>query len=150
MDKKIIGLDIDQNSEKSFNFFSTIQDLLNVEVLKIDRDIIMLSNNIDYTFGKFTRASFDLELFLLSDEKYWTNNKEYTSVILGWGDYSTEKIVEVKPFLEIYNKNLIVFSNLNREYKPEWIFGNAIAITKWASSLFKIDFCSLSQRDLDF
>lgn len=146
---KLIGIDLDLNTRKSDLFFNNVKTILDVDIIQIPRNKIMLANH-QYEYAKFTRAAFDLEDFLFSNKQYWSINKPFINVILCWDNYLVDKIEYLTPYLQIYNTNLIIFSNLDDKYSPPWIFGNAIAIVKWASLLFKLDKNPPTKADMHF
>lgn len=141
---KLITIDIDNNPSKSENFFNTAQQILDTELLKL------LPASIDgprYKYGSFTKAAFALEELLLSTPSYWSKDKPFINVLLTWGDYSTEGLEHLTQYQNVFDKDLIVFSTTNENYSPNWVFGNIVAITKWAGSLFKVEDSMPSKRD---
>jgi hypothetical protein len=141
---KLVAIDID-NTSKSDNFFTTAQGLFGIELLKLQTSNI---SGPEYPYGKFTKAAFALEDLVLSTPEYWGKNKPFINVLLTWGDYSTASLANLKPYLDIYNKDLIVFSTVSNQYSPTWVFGNIVAVTKWAGSLFKVEDSMPTARDL--
>ena len=140
---KLITIDLDNNN--SDQFLTIAQELLDIELLKLH------SSNISgpqYKYGKFSKAAFALEELLLSTPSYWSKNKPFINVLLTWGDYSVTGLEYLKPYQDVYNKDLIVFSTTNEHYAPNWVFGNIVAVTKWAGSLFKVEDTMPSARDL--
>ena len=59
---KLIAIDID-NTSNSDKFFTTAQELLDIELLKLQTSNI---SGPQYKYGNFSKASFSLEDLLLS------------------------------------------------------------------------------------
>jgi hypothetical protein len=141
---KLIVIDIG-NKVESNKFLDATQEILNIDLLKLDTANISGPN---YKYGSFSKAAFALEDLVLSTPEYWGKNKPFINVLLTWGDYSTAGLENLKPYLNIYNKDLIVFSTVSNQYSPTWVFGNIVAVTKWAGSLFKVEDSMPTSRDL--
>ena len=141
---KLIAIDID-NTSNSDNFFTTAQELLGIELLKLQTFDI---TGPRYKYGNFSKASFALEDLLLSTPEYWSKDKPFINVLLTWGDYRTTGLEHLKNYQNIFDKDLIVFSTKNQTYSPNWVFGNIVAITKWAGSLFKVEDNMPTTRDI--
>jgi hypothetical protein len=142
---KLIVIDID-NKVESNKFLDATQEILNIDLLKLDTANISGPN---YKYGSFSKAAFALEDLLLSTPDYWSKNKPFINVLITWGDYNATGLENLKPYQNVYNKDLIVFSTTNENYTPNWIFGNIVAITKWAGSLFKVEDTMPSKRDIE-
>lgn len=141
---KLITIDMDNNPSKSADFFNVAQQILNIELLKLSSAPI---EGPRYKYGNFTKAAFALEELLLSTPSYWSKDKPFINVLLTWGDYNTEGLDHLVQYQNIYDKDLIIFSTTNENYSPNWVFGNIVAVTKWAGSLFKVEDSMPSKRD---
>jgi hypothetical protein len=141
---KLLAIDIDNNTESS-KFFNTAQNILNIELLKLPPSNI--EGNL-YKYGSFSKAAFALEDLVLATPEYWSKNKPFINVLITWGDYNTSGLENLKSYQSVYNKDLIVFSTTAERYEPNWVFGNIVAVTKWAGSLFKVTDDMPSKRDI--
>lgn len=142
---KLIVIDIDNKAESN-KFFEEAREILSIDLLKLAPYVLAKQS---YKYGNFTKAAFALEDLILSTPEYWSKNKPFINVLLTWGDYSTVGLENLKSYQNVYNKNLIVFSTTGERYKPNWVFGNIVAVTKWAGSLFKVTDDMPSKRDID-
>lgn len=142
---KLITIDIDNSPIKSNNFFSDARHILDIELLKLTPVTIDAPT---YKYGNFSKAAFTLEELLLSTPEYWGKNKPFINALLTWGDYRTDGLEHLKQYQDVFDKDLIVFSTTNETYSPNWVFGNIVAITKWAGSLFKVEDNMPTTRDI--
>jgi len=139
---KLIVIDI-ENKVIPKQTIDYISQTLDVETLILPP---LTLDGPDYRYGNFTKAAFALEELLLSTPEYWSKNKPFINVLLVWGNQHPVGIEHLKHYQQNYNKDLIVFSTNCEKYVP-WVFGNIVAVTKWAGSLFKIYSGMASQRD---
>jgi hypothetical protein len=139
---KLIVIDIENKviSKKTINYIS---QTLDIETLVLPPSTI---DGPDYRYGNFTKAAFALEELLLATPEYWSKDKPFINVLLVWGGQHPIGIEHLKNYQQIYNKDLIVFSTNSQRYVP-WVFGNIVAVTKWAGSMFKVYPAMSSQRD---
>jgi len=151
---KLIGIDLDNSKDKSTYFFSQVEKILDTEIIVLQPYDIESKN--PYSYSKFTKAGFSLEEFVFDEKNidYWTQTKPFINCIYVWGDYNITDVHHLKQFNDIYLKDLIVFSTTEKEYTPQWVFGNIVAMIKWSTSLFRIDDELLKlfdkDRDLDW
>lgn len=140
MTSKFLLIDFDQNQERIEDFSLSINKLFDKEVVSIPLLDIKKDNEIKYFSENFSLAAFSLENFTFNDPSYWSFKKYYTSVFYLFGNYSESCLIKLKMFKDYSPKNLILFPSISdKDTSEEWVFGNVIGMTKWSSSLFKID-----------
>lgn len=142
---KLLIIDLDGNKNKSLEFSSAISKFLDVEPEFLT--ISKIKNTTKYSYEKFVRAGFSLEEKLLNDYKN-INSICYCNVIYVWGNYSIDNIELLKPYQNIFLKDLIVFPTTRYDKNFDWVFGNVIAMTKFSTSLHKMNI-NLLQNNYD-
>jgi hypothetical protein len=140
---KLIVIDI-ENKAIPTTVVRHIKDTLDIETLVVPSATLEGPN---YKYGNFSKAAFALEELLLATPDYWSKDKPFINVLLVWGNqHDLRGIEHLKSYQHTYNKDLIVFSTNNVKHLP-WVFGNIVAVTKWAGSLFKVHPTMPTQRD---
>lgn len=142
---KLLVIDLDQNTKKLETFVNEVSSILAVEVEVIP--LIEINNSKKYFFEKIVKGGFTLEEKLLNDFRDYFFKKEYCNVIFVWGDYSTEKILFLKKYVNVFIEDLLIFPKDNLEKDVNWLFGNVIAMTKLTTSLYKIDLSLIHSTD---
>lgn len=135
---KLIGIDVD-NNPKSIDFFTQAEKILGLEIQRLNVTSIQKNVNISYNYENFSLAGFELESLLMKNPEYFSNeNKPAINAIMAFNNYSVNKLELVKPYCDVFIKDLMIFQNIEYSLEPDWVFGNIIALTKWSSSLFKL------------
>lgn len=152
---KLIIIDLEGPNLKGIEFANSISSLLGMEIILLYPYEIECKH--PYEFGKFSKAAFSLEKFILDTPEYWQSKKPFINAMYIWGEYCIDDIHHLKDFDKVYIQDLIVFPTYYKKeepiWKPSWVFGNIIAMLKWSTSLFKIDksvYDTLDLRDLPY
>lgn len=135
---KLIGIDIDNNL-KSIDFFNQAEKILDVEILRLPIEKIQKNVDVTYMYENFSMAGFALESLLMNNNEYFHNeNKPAINALFCFNNYSIDKLEQIRPYRDVFVKDLMIFQHIEYSNKPDWLFGNIIAVTKWSSSLFKL------------
>lgn len=146
---KLLIADLDQNFDKCQEFSNSASKILEIETEIFP--IYNLKSVKSYPYEKFVKAGFSLETLLLNNlSNFYQQEKPFYNIIYVWGDYSLDNISALKIYQNIFLKDLIVFPTGSFKQNFSWVFGNVIAMTKWSTSLHKInnDLVRTTPRDL--